>query len=261
MTAPARILVTNDDGVESPGLIALADACRALGEVVCVAPDSDRSGVSHSISVRHTVTVVQLHDRNVRTYACSGMPADCVVLGAYEFFDGAPDLVVSGINRGANLADDISYSGTVGAAVEGLLVGAGGAIAVSLAATWPELATEHHWETAAAIAVDTARTMLANPLPDGSLVNINVPNRALAELEGVRYTRQGRKRYRDRLARTDEPEAPGYYWVWGVHERADGYDDTDIDAVDAGYASITPLTIDRTNHELLARFRASGVPE
>jgi 5'-nucleotidase len=253
-----RILVTNDDGVESPGLIALAEAFAALGEVVCVAPDSDRSGVSHSISVRHTVTVARVEGRNVPTYACSGMPADCVVLGSYEFFDGAPDLVVSGINRGANLADDISYSGTVGAAVEGLLVGAGGAIAVSLASSWPEVARVHNWDVAAAIAIDAARAMLAEPLPEGTFLNINVPNVTGAELKGVRYTRQGRKRYRDRLARTDEPDAPGFYWVWGVHERTDAFADADMLAVDEGYASISPLHVDRTNHTVLARLREQG---
>ncbi len=253
-----RILVTNDDGVESPGLVALCDALAELGTVICIAPDSDRSGVSHSISVRHRVTMTPVPGRAVPTYACSGMPADCVVLGSYAFFDGAPDLVVSGINRGANLADDIAYSGTVGAAMEGLLVGARSAIAVSLAAPWPELAPEHHWSVAAGIARDRARGLLAEPLPEGTILNINVPNVRAEDLRGIRYTRQGRKRYHDRLAHTDENEAPGFYWVWGTHERIDGFDDADLAAVEDGYASITPLAIDRTQHDVLARLRVEG---
>ena len=114
----ARLLVTNDDGVTSPGIIALADALRALGEVFVVAPESDRSGASHAISVHDAISVVEVSGRSVPTYACSGTPADCVILGLHQIAGGPVDFVVSGINRGANVADDINYSGTVAAAVE-----------------------------------------------------------------------------------------------------------------------------------------------
>jgi 5'-nucleotidase len=243
-----RILVTNDDGVDSEGIIVLAQTLGALGDVTVVAPDSDRSGVSHSISTRHPVTVTERRDRGVRTFACSGTPADCVVLGAYELCGGKPDLVVSGINRGANLADDINYSGTVAAAVEGMLVGVP-AIAVSLAASWPEPDPEHYWQTAADVACEVARATFDAPLPADTYWNINVPN--IAELKGIRLTRQGRKRYTERVARKNTDGGTAYYWVWGKHARRHG-DDTDDAAVFAGYASVTPLRIDRTDESVLA---------
>jgi 5'-nucleotidase len=247
-----RILVVNDDGVESDGIIALADALRALGEVTVVAPDSDRSGTSHSISTQHVVTAIERRGRNVRTFACSGTPADCVVLGVNELCGGTPDLVVSGINRGANLADDINYSGTVGAAVEAVVVGIP-AIAVSLCTSWIEAEDVLHWETAAAIACDVATALLREPLPAGSYWNINVPNRPRAELAGVRYTRQGRKSYAERMARDATSDGAAYYWVW-ANPRVGGGDTTDSAAVEAGYASITPLRIDRTDDDVYARF-------
>lgn len=243
-----RILVTNDDGVDSEGIIVLADTLRALGDVTVVAPESDRSGVSHSISTRHPVTVTERGGRVVRTFACSGTPADCVVLGTYELCGGMPDIVVSGINRGANLADDINYSGTVGAAVEAILVGVP-SIAVSLAASWPERDPMHHWETAAVIARDLARVTIAHPLPVDTYWNLNVPN--LSRVRGVRFTRQGRKRYTDRLARRDTGGTVSYYWVWGKHARRDS-GDTDDAAVHDGYASITPLRVDRTDTDVVA---------
>lgn len=248
-----RILVTNDDGVDSPGIIVLAEALRELADVTVVAPDGDRSGVSHSISTRHPVTVVERRDRAMRTYACSGTPADCVVLGAYELCGGHPDMVVSGINRGANLADDINYSGTVAAAVEAILVGVP-SIAVSLAASWPELDDEHHWDVAAEVARDLAARTFAEPLPPETYWNVNVPN--LAQLAGVRYTRQGRKRYTERLAREDRAEGTAYYWVWGRHAQRDPGPDVDDLAVRDGFASITPLRIDRTDHDVLAARKA-----
>jgi 5'-nucleotidase len=244
-----RILVTNDDGVDSEGIIVLARTLRALGEVTVVAPESDRSGVSHSISTRHPVTVTERHGREVRTYACSGTPADCVVLGTHELCGALPDLVVSGINRGANLADDINYSGTVGAAVEALLVGVP-SIAVSLAASWPETDDVHFWEQAADIACLLAQRTLAQPLPVDTYWNCNVPN--IERVAGIRMTRQGRKRYSERLERRDEAEGTSYYWLWGKHARRDG-DDTDEAAVRDGYASVTPLRIDRTDERVLQR--------
>jgi 5'-nucleotidase len=242
-----RILVTNDDGVDSEGIIVLARTLRALGEVTVVAPAADRSGVSHSISTRHPVTVVERRDRDVRTFACSGTPADCVVLGTYELCGGTPDIVVSGINRGANLADDINYSGTVGAAVEAILVGVP-SIAVSLAASWPETDAVHYWEQAAEIARALAERTLAHALPADTYWNCNVPN--IPQVAGVKFTRQGRKRYSERLERRDEAQGTAYYWLWGKHARRDG-DDTDEAAVHDGYASVTPLRVDRTDEAAL----------
>lgn len=245
-----RILVTNDDGVDSDGIIILAERLRDLGEVTVVAPDTDRSGVSHSIATRHSVAVRAVEGRAVRTYACTGMPADCVVIGVNELCGGTPAMVVSGINRGANLADDINYSGTVAAAVEARLAGVP-AIAVSLAASWPEHDAEHQWLLAARIAGDLARTTLDEPLPDGTFWNVNVPNVDPSRYAGTRITRQGRKRYSDRLA--PDEHAGSYYYVWGNPERGSSADGTsDIEAVEANYASLTPLRIDRTDAAVFA---------
>jgi 5'-nucleotidase len=258
MTDRLKILVTNDDGVASPGISALADALCALGDVTVVAPDRDNSGVGHSISIHHPVRVHRIHDRAMPTFACSGTPADCVVVGAFDLCGGMPSLVVSGINRGANAGDDINYSGTVAAATEGLIIGIP-AIAVSLATTWPEPADVQHWATAAAITVDLARDVLANGLPRLTLLNVNVPNVAPREVRGVRYVRQGRKAYRNRLDKRSDPRGSTYFWLWGTFDDTDIVDGTDLAAIRDGYASVTPITIDRTDHdELGRRFRSDA---
>ncbi len=244
-----RILVVNDDGIDSDGIVALAETLRALGDVTVVAPESDRSGTSHSISTQHVVTAVERRGRSVRSFACSGTPADCVILGVNELCGGVPDLVVSGINRGANLADDINYSGTVGAAVEAVVVGIP-AIAVSLCTSWTGDDGVCHWDTAAQIAADVAAFALREPLPAGSYLNLNVPNLPRTALAGRRYTRQGRKSYAERMARDATSDGAAYYWVW-ANPRVTGGDETDSAAVAAGFASITPLRIDRTDEAVL----------
>lgn len=249
-----RILVANDDGVESEGIIVLAEALRTLGDVTVVAPDSDRSGVSHSITVRHTVSVQPVPGRSVPTYACSGTPADCVVLGAYELCGGKPEIVVSGINRGANVGDDTQYSGTVAGAMEGIMVGSQ-ALAVSLASTWPKVDTIHHWETAAAIAREIVEELLRAPLPAPLLFNLNVPNVPRDRLCGIRYTSQGRKHYQDRVARESHDGKTAYYWIWGTFDREQIGQGTDLEAIEQGYASVTPMSVDRTNYETLERLR------
>jgi 5'-nucleotidase len=253
-----RILVVNDDGIDSEGIAVLARALQVLGDVTVVAPDGDRSGTSHSISVQQAVRAQAMPEGDVRRFACSGTPADCVLLGVNELCGGRPDLVVSGINRGANLADDVNYSGTVAAAVEATIVRVP-AIAVSLVSSWPKHDPEYHWDVAANVARELAADVLREPLPPGTYWNVNVPNQA--ELRGVRFTRQGRKQYAERLARVDD-DANGagasYYWVWDMSHLGGG-DDTDTVAVDAGYASLTPLQIDRTDEVTLQRYTARKV--
>ena len=251
-----RILVTNDDGVESRGIITLAEALQVLGDVTVVAPDDDRSGVGHSVSVRHQMRVSPLEDRAVRTFSCSGTPADCIIVGAYELCGGLPDLVVSGINRGANLGDDINYSGTVAAAIEALIVGVP-SIAVSLAASWPRESPVHHWDTAATAAIDAARGLIAEPIGLGTLLNINVPNLPATEITGTEYTRQGRKRYTERLGRGGE-ENDAFFWVWGKAEPSDNPPDADMTVVARGGISITPLALERTDRSALDRLRRSA---
>ena len=252
-----QILVTNDDGYRSKGIIAVASALRAVGDVTVVAPDDDRSGVGHALSVKHPVRVAAVRDRDVPTYRTSGTPADCVVIGALDLCgEGRPALVVSGINRGANLGDDVNYSGTVAAAIEGAIIGIP-SIAVSLTARWPEVDAEHHWSTAAGVTVSIAREVLAGGLPALDLLNVNVPNVAEAALRGIRWVRQGRKYYRDRLDRRTDPRGGAYYWIWGTFDAANIEEDTDLAAVRDHYASVTPIAVDRTDDALLETRRTA----
>ncbi len=253
-----KILVTNDDGVESPGLIALADALDALGEVTVVAPDRDNSGVGHSISIVTPIRVTAVAGRAMPTFACSGTPADCVFVGAFDLCGGMPSLVVSGINRGANLGDDINYSGTVAAATEGIVIGVP-AIAISLVVNWAERGVSEQWNAAADIALALGREVLADALPPLTLLNVNVPNVAARELRGIRYVRQGRKAYRNRVDRRSDPSGGTYYRLFGSSDAAAVVDGTDLAAVRDGYVSVTPVSIDRTDHdELGRRFRSEA---
>jgi 5'-nucleotidase len=249
-----RILVTNDDGVDSRGIIALADALASLGDVIVVAPDSDRSGIAHALSIHHPVRIRERTGRSVRTYACSGTPADCVVVGSFEIFESIPDLVVSGINRGANAGDDITYSGTIAAANEALLVGVP-SIAVSLGIAWPVSSDEPYWHTAAECALDLAGRIDSFGLPPTTLLNLNVPNVPPEVLRGVMLTKQARKRYTDRTVRRTDPRGETYIWIWGSYDGAVIEEGSDLAALRDGYASVTPITIDRTDEVFFERLR------
>lgn len=216
------------------------------------APDGDRSGVAHSLSIHSPVRVHERRDRSVRTFQCSGTPADCVVVGSYELYESPPDVVVSGINRGANMGDDVTYSGTVAAAHEALLIGIP-SIAVSLAVSWPITKENARWDTAARCALEATRGLAALALPPTTLLNINVPNVSYEELRGIRYTKQARKRYSDRTDRRLDPRGEMYVWIWGSPNEAAIEDGTDLAALRDGYASITPISIDRTDEVTLAR--------
>lgn len=248
-----RILVTNDDGYRSKGIGVLAAALSSLGDVLVVAPDGDRSGIGHALSIKHPVHVAPVRDAEVKTFRATGTPADCVVIGALDLFDERPDLVVSGINRGANLGDDVNYSGTVAAAIESVLVGVP-SIAISLA--YGQSDAVFHWDTAANVAVSLAKDVLEHGLPPLDLLNVNVPNVPHEALRGVRWVRQGRKSYDDRIDRRSDPRGGTYYWIWGTFDRRIE-EGTDLAAIRDGYASITPVSIDRTDEALLETRGAS----
>ena len=222
--------------------------------MLVVAPDGDRSGVAHALSIHHPVRLRERAGRGVRTFECSGTPADCVVVGAYELSDGLPNLVVSGINRGANAGDDVNYSGTLAAANEALLIGVP-SIAVSLVVGWPVTRGHAHWDTAVSCALDAVRGLPALALPETTLLNINVPNVPAQELRGVRYTKQARKRYTDRTDRRVDPRGETYVWIWGSHTDEHAERGTDLEALREGFASITPITIDRTDEVTYERLR------
>ncbi len=241
MSAPL-ILLTNDDGIHAPGLKALADALSSLGEVEVFAPDRERSAVGHGISLHHPLRVKQLRKgwRSV-----DGTPADCVLLAVRSLLGRKPDLVVSGINMGANLGDDVTYSGTVAGAREGMLLGLP-AIAVSDISYRGD-----HLETSGAAALAIARFVLEHGLPAETLLNVNVPGLPLEEIAGIAVTSMGRRLYDDEIIHRKDPRGVDYYWVGGSAEPHEPVPGTDIHAVAAKMVSVTPLQRDYTNHGAL----------
>ncbi|WP_027883148.1 5'/3'-nucleotidase SurE [Meiothermus rufus] len=239
-----RILVANDDGIFSPGIKALAFALRPLAEVNVVAPDVEQSGVGHSITFRRPLRFKHTAAAGfgeIPAYRVDGTPADCVVLGSQLL--GRPDLVVSGINIGVNMGLDLTHSGTVAAALEGASMGIP-AIAFSLDASGEEL----RFEEAARYAAVIARWVLRHGLPEKTLLNVNFPNQ---KPQGVRITRLSTHRYEDSVVERVDPEGRPYYWVAGK-PTAELEEGTDFWAVRHGFISITPISLDYTNHAFAA---------
>ncbi len=235
------IFITNDDGIHSPGLQALISALRPLAHCVVVAPDRDNSAVSHSLTMNRPVKVTKLQDD---FYSLDGTPTDCVAIGLKKILQHPPDLLVSGINPGPNLGDDIAYSGTVSAAVEGTMYGIP-SLAVSLAGDQP-----YDFTIAGQVAAWLAGIILKQGLPDNTLLNANIP--AIETILGVKVTRQGRRLWADAIQETFDPWGRKHYWIGGGTPHLDPGEDTDANAISAGYISVTPIHLDLTNHAGLA---------
>ena len=231
-------LITNDDGIHSPGLEALVQALNNIAECVVIAPDRDNSAVSHSLTMNRPLRVTRLKDD---FYTLNGTPTDCVAIGLNKIIKEKPDLLVSGINPGPNLGDDISYSGTVSAAVEGTMYGIP-SLAVSLAGNAP-----YDFATAAEIAAKLAKLILKHGLPKNTLLNANVPQ--IASIKGMKVTRQGRRLWDDAIQEIRDPSGRKHYWIGGGTPYPDSGKDTDVYAVSKGYISVTPIHLDLTNHQ------------
>lgn len=240
------ILVTNDDGIDAPGLLELARVLSGQDEVTVVAPDRERSAVSHTITLRHPLRVSQLAPGR---FAVDGTPSDCIHLAAFHILPKKPDLLVSGINRGGNLGDDVTYSGTVWAALEGRLLGIP-SFAVSLAGDDPA-----DYRAAALFAGRLARWVREHGLPDDTILNVNVPDLPDLDLSRVRVTRQGRRRFAESVVEKTDPRGGRYFWIGGASLPPEGGVDTDVGAVGQGFISVTPLHADMTNHGALASLR------
>ncbi len=238
------IFITNDDGINSPGIKALADALRPLGELVTVAPDRDNSAVSHSLTMNRPLKATKLEDG---AYVLDGTPTDCVAIGLGKILDNKPDLLVSGINSGPNLGDDISYSGTVSAAVEGTMYSIP-SMAVSLAGSSP-----HDFTRAGKIAATLAQKILDKGLPENTLMNVNIPGEK--DILGVRVTRQGRRLWKDAIQEIRDPRGRMHYWIGGGSPNRESGKDTDVRAIEEGYVSVTPIHLDHTNHEGIFHLR------
>ncbi len=242
-----RILVTNDDGIHAAGLASLERIAHELGdEVWTVAPETDQSGVAHSLSLNDPLRLRQVGERS---FAVRGTPTDCVLMALGHVLPEPPDLILSGINKGQNLAEDITYSGTVAAAIEGTILGIR-SIALSQAYSFaPDV--EPPYATAEALAPDILRKVIALDLPRQTFININFPNRAPGAIEGVRVTAQGRRNI-DFLSIDKRMDGRGnaYFWLSYSGQPPKPDTGTDMESVRAGYVSVTPLTIDFTDHAL-----------
>lgn len=241
-----RILLSNDDGYFAPGLAALADALSLAGEVTVVAPERDRSGASNSLTLDRPLIVREA--ANGFRYV-NGTPTDCVHLAVTGLLPQLPDIVVSGINHGANMGDDTIYSGTVAAATEGFLLGIP-SIAMSLAGKSGE-----NFATAARVALELVRRYQAKPWGSASLLNVNVPDVREASLKGTRVTRLGRRHKAEGVIKTMNPRGETVYWVGAAGDAQDAGEGTDFHAVSSGYVSVTPLQIDLTRYPQLDETR------
>jgi 5'-nucleotidase len=241
-----KILISNDDGVNAEGLAVLARALESIGDVRVVAPDRNRSGASNSLTLVNPIRCKSLHNGYV---SVEGTPTDCVHLALTGMLpeDWHPDIVVSGINEGANLGDDILYSGTVAAAVEGRYLGLS-AVAVSLCTSYTSSIA--HYETAATIAKQLVLRLKASPLSTQTILNVNVPNVPLEELKGHEITRLGTRHCSEPTVKQVDPRGRTIYWVGPPGPEADAGIGTDFYSIKRNYVSITPLKIDLTHYQV-----------
>ncbi|CAM5323071.1 5'/3'-nucleotidase SurE [Thauera mechernichensis] len=238
-----RILVSNDDGYFAPGIAALAEALGTLGEVTVVAPERDRSGASNSLTLDRPLSLKRTANG---FYHVNGTPTDCVHLAVTGMLEHLPDMVVSGVNHGANMGDDTVYSGTVAAATEGFLLGVP-SIAVSLVSK-----SASDFTSAARVARDLAERFMRNPFPHPVLLNVNVPDVAYDRLQGVKVTRLGKRHKAEPVVRSVTPRGDTVYWVGAAGGAADAGEGTDFHAVANGFVSVTPLQIDLTHTGLIS---------
>lgn len=249
--ASARILISNDDGIDAPGIKVLEEVAHSLSDDVwVVAPESEQSAVAHSLTIRRPLRIRKLAERR---YTVDGTPTDSVLLGVRQLLrDKKPDLVLSGINRGSNLGDDVTYSGTVAAAMEGALLGI------------PSIALSQHiasdgpvkWETAKAWAPDIIRRLAAAGWAANVLMNVNFPDLPADQVKGVAMASQGKRKIGDELVERIDPRGQRYYWIGGQRTEDPGLAGTDLEAVYQGRVAVTPLGADLTHQASLAKMAA-----
>jgi 5'-nucleotidase len=247
MTEQSKILVTNDDGIHSKGIIVLAKYLQEIGEVWVVAPDREKSAIAHSLTLHRPLRVEKIRKHH---YAVDGTPADCVYLGVNLILPERPQLVVSGINKGGNLGDDVTYSGTVSAAFEGTLLGVS-SFAISLVSR-----SRFKFQTAARFAVRVAKSLLKRGLPKGTFLNINVPNLDEEGIRSYKITKQGRWSHNGKaVVEKVDPRGGKYYWIGTEDLIFEKSGETDFEAVTNSYISITPLHRDLTNYSSIRELR------
>jgi 5'-nucleotidase len=237
-----RILLSNDDGYFAPGLAALAEALQDLGEIIVVAPERDRSGASNSLTLDRPLSLRKAANG---FYFVNGTPTDCVHLAVTGMFEHLPDMVVSGINHGANMGDDTIYSGTVAAATEGFLLGVP-SIAVSLVSK-----SASDFSSAARVTRALVERCQRKPLRQPTLLNVNIPDRRYEDLRGLQVTRLGKRHKAEAVVRDTTPRGEAVFWIGPAGEAADAGAGTDFHAVAEGFVSVTPLQMDLTHNGMM----------
>jgi 5'-nucleotidase len=237
-----RFLLSNDDGIQATGLAVLERVVRRLGDVDVVAPDRERSGAGHSLTLHHPLRVAEISDAH---WAVSGTPTDAVLLALEDLLPQRPDWVLSGINHGPNMGEDVTYSGTVAAAMEGTILGIP-SIAISIAGR-----TGLQFDTLEDTLCRLIENLLRFPLDANQLLNVNVPNKAPEEIQGVRVTRLGSRQYHDAVVRQQDPRGRDYYWIGGTGPAWARDDRSDASAIEEGYISVTPLRLDMTDYKAI----------
>lgn len=248
----ARILVTNDDGIDAPGIKVLEKAARKLtDDVWVVAPETEQSAVAHGLTIRRPLRIRRVDERH---FAVDGTPTDAVLLGIGHILkDNKPTLCFSGVNRGANLGDDVTYSGTVAAAMEATLLGVP---AIAFSQVFRDR-DEVPWPTAAKFVPIVARRLAKSGWPDNVLINVNFPARAPDKVRGIKATAQGRHKIGDELIENQDPRGQRYYWIGAMRQSEPDREGTDLHATNAGWIAVTPLHLDLTHHPTLTRLTAA----
>jgi len=246
-----RILVTNDDGIHAEGIRELSRALASIGEVIVVAPDRQRSASGHAITLHKPLRLERVRMGDLVAYAASGTPSDCVILAIRGILEETPDLVVSGINGGPNLGWDVTYSGTVSAAMEGAILGAP-AFAISIASNEPNL----NYPFAAHFAAHLTSVILKHGLLPHTMLNINIPHLPESQIRGIAFTRLGERRYPGKVAIREDPNGKKYYWLGGDTPEDILEEGTDVKAIHDHKISITPLQMDMTSRPLLDRLQS-----
>ncbi len=248
MSKRPTILVTNDDGITAPGIRALVEAMKTLGDVVVVAPDSPQSAMGHAITISKPLRMykTEVHGE-VLGYQCSGTPVDCVKLAVNKILHRLPDLCVSGINHGSNSSINVIYSGTMSAAMEGAIEGI-----PSIGFSLLNYAQDADFSAAKEIAIKVASEVLKNGLPKDTLLNVNIPNLSSENIKGIKICRQARAKWEEKFDERKDPHGQPYYWLTGQFINMDKGEDTDEWALANGYVSIVPVQFDLTAHHAVS---------
>lgn len=242
------ILITNDDSIYAKGIASLIDAVKDLGDILVVAPEKPQSGMGHAITVNKPLRL-RKSDRypGIEAYSCSGTPVDCIKLAIYEILHKRPDVIVSGINHGANYATNVLYSGTMSAAVEGALEGIP-SIGFSLLDHDPDA----DFDASKYYAQRITGEVIKNGMSKGVCLNVNIPKLPITEISGIRVCRQARAYWEDKFDKRQDPFGQDYYWLTGKFENYDGGEDTDVYAIEENYVSVVPTQFDMTAHHAIA---------